>query len=118
MLLSDPVLPNFDQEFITLSEVPATEITTMADDLPLLEHHDELNDFESLMNLADDVDNSELVPIEGPPQSDRDKNRECGINSDLELAMDNAMFIDSQLLQPTSKSRQNKQQYIERKTLV
>ena len=67
---SDPDLPNFDQEFITLSEVPATETTTLTDDLPLLEHHDEMNDFESLMNLADDVDNSELVPIDGPPQPD------------------------------------------------
>ena len=67
---SDLDLPNFDQEFTTLAEVPTTENTTLTDDLPLLEHHDEMNDFESLMNLADDVDNSELVPIDGPPQPD------------------------------------------------
>ena len=115
---SDLDLPNFDQEFITLSEVPATETTTLTDDLPLLEHHDEMNDFESLMNLADDMDNSELMPIDGPPQPDlvRDINRECGINSDLELAMDNALFIDSQLLQSTSNNKRCRQQYNKKQT--
>ena len=104
-------LPNLNQESTMLTDVPTTGNNTPDDDLPLLEHYNELNDFESLMNLADDVDNSELVPIDGPPQPDlvRDINRECGINSDLELAMDNALFLDTQLLQLTSKGNHRKQ---------
>ena len=113
-------LPNFDQELSTLADVPTTENTTLTDDLPLLEHHDEMNDFESLMNLANDVDNSELIPIDGPPQPDlvRDINRECGINSDLELAMENALFIDSQLLQTKHNNKRNRQQNTKKQTQV
>ena len=83
----------------------------MIDDLPLLEHYDDLNDFESILNLADDVNNSDLVPIDGPPQPDlvREMNQEYGVNADLELAMDNALFIDEHLLTSTTKKNQNRQ---------
>ena len=97
---------------LTLTMNSAGDSNTMLADLPLLEHYDELNDFESLLTLADDVDNSELVPIDGPPQQDvvRELNNEYRINSDLELAMDNAMFIDEHLLKTMSKKANNKRQ--------
>ena len=97
---------------LTLTVNSLSDTNTMIAELPMLEHYDELNDFESLMTLADDVDNSELVPIDGPPQQDlvRELNKEYGVNSDLELAMDNAMFIDEHLLKATSKKEHNKRQ--------
>ena len=52
---------------------------------------------EMLMTLENDIENSELVPIGGPPAVDivRDLNEALGINDDLEIAMDNAHFIES-----------------------
>ena len=77
-----------------------TDQVTMQDNLPLLECRDDLEDFETLMNLVDDYDNTTLVPIDGPPQKDivKEMNKDCGINNDLELAMENAKFLDRHLL--------------------
>ena len=103
--------PTGDHDLISTMNLPSDNNTLIAE-LPMLEHYDELNDFESLMTLADDVDNSELVPIGGPPQHDlvRELNKEYGVNSDLEITMENAMFIDKHLLKVASKKGHNKRQ--------
>ena len=82
------------------------ENVTMLDNLPLLDYCDDLEDFETLMNIADDDENRELVPVGGSTQTNfvKDMNRDCGINTDLEIAMDNAKFLDQHLLVPRPKS--------------
>ena len=83
-----------------------TENVTMLDNLPLLEYNDDLEDFETLMNIVDDNDNSDLVSIDGPTQKDfvKEMNSDCRINTDLEIAMENAKFLDQHLLASKPKS--------------
>ena len=63
------------------------------------------------MNLVDDYNNTDLVPIDGPPQQDivKEMNRDCGINSDLELAMENAKFLDQHLLADVTNKQKTKE---------
>ena len=91
-----------------LIEDQNAEKVTMLDNLPLLKYNDDLEDFETLMNIVDDNQNDELVPIDGPIQRDfvKEMNKDCGINTDLEIAMENAKFLDQHLLttKPQSKT--------------
>ena len=72
-------------------------MVSIEDNLPSLEQPNYLEDMEALMSLENDYDNSELVPIGGPPAVDvvKDLNEVLGINGDLEIAMDNALFIEN-----------------------
>ena len=100
--------------------------STMLDNLPLLEYNVDLEDFETLMNIADDNENSELVPIDGPTQRDfmKEMNKDCGINNDLEIAMENAKFLDQHLLVPnlsresSSKNKRTKNSSSTRKVTL
>ena len=69
-------------------------------ELPTFEHRGALEDLEALMNIIDDQDNSLLVRIDGPKMPDitKEMNTECGINSDLDIAMENTRFLDANLL--------------------
>ena len=65
-------LPNIDKNNSKEDELPGAnkldgyqieetnlENVTMLDNLPLLEYNDDLEDFETLMNIADDNENSD-----------------------------------------------------------
>ena len=103
----DEELPSATLNDDYLIQEPVSDKVTMLDNLPLLEYNDDLEDFETLMNIADDNDNGELVPIDGPTQSDfvKEMNKDCGINTDLEIAMENAKFLDQHLLISKPKPR-------------
>ena len=96
-----PTVPNTEYELpgATLTEPDETTqllTVTMTDDsLPLLKHTDALDDFEALMNLDNDCENSELMPIGRLPANDfvKDMNQDMGINDDLEIAMENTRFL-------------------------
>ena len=85
----------------------------ISDNLPQLEYNVDLDDFETLMNLVDDNENSELVPIDGPAQRDfmKEMNKDCGINNDLEIAMENAKFLDKHLLVQKPKNTTKNKKY-------
>ena len=69
-------------------------------ELPTLENNEILNDFEALMNFENDFDNSNLMPVGGAPAPDliKEMNSEFSVNQDLEITMDNARFLDENLL--------------------
>ena len=104
-------LPSATPPVINDTQKPCQDQVTMLDNLPLLESHDDLEDFETLLNIADDYKNENLVPIDGPPQCDvmKEMDKNYGINTDLELAMENAKFIDQHLLVP-KRVQKNKTQ--------
>ena len=83
-----------------LNTVNSSDITLPIDDLPLLEHTEFLDDFEMLMNLENDLDNTHLMSVDDAPTLDvvKEMNKEASVNQDLEIAMDNAHFIDEILL--------------------
>ena len=68
------------------------------EDLPLLEQPNYFDDMEALMAIENDQDNDALVAIGDPPAVDiiKDLNEALGVNEDLEIAMDNALFIENQ----------------------
>ena len=74
-------------------------INLPSDSLPLLEPTNTLDDYEALMNLDNDFDNTDLMPIGGIPAVDvvKEMNAEIGINEDLEIAMENAWILDENL---------------------
>ena len=76
------------------------DITLPDNSLPTLENNEIFNDFEALMNLENDFDNSNLMPVGGAPVPDviKEMNTEYSVNQDLEIAMDNARFLDENLL--------------------
>ena len=97
---SEEELPSATPNRDYLIEDQTPESVTMINNLPLLEYNADLDDFETLMNIANDNENSELVPIDGPTQRDfsKEMDKDCGINQDLEIAMENAKFLDQHLL--------------------
>ena len=88
------------------------EITLPDNELLALEHNEILDDFESLMNLENNWDNSDLMPIGGAPVFDviKEMNTEFSVYQDLEIAMDNAHLLDENLLAngATPSSRKTK----------
>ena len=64
---------------------------------------------ETLINIADDNKNCEIVPIDGPTQHDfiKEINIDCGINTELEIVMENAQFLDQNLLAAKTKLKTN-----------
>ena len=62
---TDHLIEDHSPEKVTL-----LDNVTASDNLPLLEYNVELEDFEALMNFADDNENSELVPIDELTQRD------------------------------------------------
>ena len=72
------------------------DVNLPTDDLRLLEHNEFLDDFEMLMNLDNDLENNHLMSVDDAPILDvvNEMNKDAGVNQDLELAMDNARFID------------------------
>ena len=90
--LSNQIDPTLNQ----LNEI-TRDIVSIEDNLPSLEQPNYLEDMEALMSLENDYNNSELVPIGEPPAVDvvKDLNEALGINGDLEIAMDNALFIEN-----------------------
>ena len=94
------VAPSNTERDPTLNQInkPTKDTVSMDDSLPLLEQPNYYEDLEDLMAIENDQENSELVPIGGPPTADivKDLNEALGINGDLEIAMDNAQFIETQ----------------------
>ena len=101
------IVPTIDCDLLT--PVNPQDVTLPTDDLPLLEHNEILDDFEMLMNLDNDLDNTHLMTVDDEPIPDvtREMNIAAGVNQDLEIAMDNARFIDETLkgnVAPTSSN--------------
>ena len=94
------VAPSNIESDPTLNQINKTtrDTVSMDDSLPLLEQTNYYEDLEALMAIENDQDNFDLVPIGGPPIVDivKDLNEALGINGDLEIAMDNAQFIENQ----------------------
>ena len=95
----EDVAPSNNQTDLFLNQIheATKDSVSMEDNLPLLEQTNYLEDMETLMALDDDLENSELVPIGGPPTVDivKDLNEALGINNDLEIAMENTHFIET-----------------------
>ena len=79
-----------------LDTVTPNDITLPENDLPLLEQTKLLDDFETLMSLENDYDNSHLMPIGGTPELDvtKNMNADMGVSQELEIAMDNARYLN------------------------
>ena len=77
-----------------------SDITLPDENLPLLAQNELLDDFETLLSLDNDYDNTNLMPVGGAPTVDiiKEINNDAGVNQDLEIAMDNARFLDENLL--------------------
>ena len=96
------------------------DVTLPDNDLPLLAQNELLNDFESLLSLDNDYDNTNLMPVGGAPTLDVIKkiNNEAGVNQDLEIAMDNAHFLDENLLAHGTTDSSNKTNQVPKQTPV
>ena len=94
-----------------LSDITNLYNITLPDDLPALEHNVNIDDFEALMSFENDFDNTNLMPVGRAPMLDVTKeiNSELGINQDLEIAMENARFLEenTQVNSATVSSRKN-----------
>ena len=87
-----------------------SDITLPDDDLPLLAQNELLGDFETLLSLDNDYDNTNLMPVGGAPTLDiiKEINNKAGVNQDLEIAMENARFLDENLLAQSTTDSPNK----------
>ena len=95
--ITGDILPNIEPttDYDLSTPVNPHDVTLSTDDLPLLEQNEILDDFEMLMNLDNDFDNTHLMTVDDAPIPDvtREMNIDAGVNQDLEIAMDNARFI-------------------------
>ena len=90
------------------------DITLPDNELPALEHNEIFDDFEALMNFENDFDNSNLMPVGEAPAPDviKEMNSEFSVNQDLEIAMDNACFLDENLLANSATASSRKTTHV------